>query len=204
MRTGASGVLALAAVLTATSALTAQDYEWRGDRPDGYAPIGVWNDYVLSEGQVQFGYRLGVDNLDGLKAGEFEVGVLDDPNRRPVPDMGAPTEFVPCGQRGCLPLPASPRAYAHPLDDGRCKRASQKESLPLVAQTPRLRQPELPAPPVLVHRRPELGRLARSAIEIDQRREAATFTPGIDAPSRGRADKEDTSLAGRTGHGWRG
>ena len=77
MRTRASGVLALAAVLTAAPALTAQDYDWRGDRPDGYAPIGVWNDFVLSEGQVQFGYRLGVDNLDGLKAGEFEVGILD-------------------------------------------------------------------------------------------------------------------------------
>ena len=77
MRTRASGVLALAAVLTTAPALTAQDYEWRGDRPDGYAPIGVWNDYVLSEGQVQFGYRLVVDNFDGLKAGEFEVGVLD-------------------------------------------------------------------------------------------------------------------------------
>ena len=81
MRTGASGALALMAVLIAAPALAAQehdqDYTWRGDRPDGYAPIGVWNDYVLAEGEVQFGYRLSVDNFDGLKVGEFEVTIFD-------------------------------------------------------------------------------------------------------------------------------
>ncbi len=77
MRTRAMGALALMAALVTTPALSAQEYEWRGDRPDGYAPVGVIGDFVLAEGEVQFGYRLLVDNLDGLKAGEFEVTVLD-------------------------------------------------------------------------------------------------------------------------------
>ena len=84
MQTRASGVLAIMAVLAVAPGLTAQtntlsmpNYDWRGDRPDSYAPVGVWNDFVLSEGEIQFGYRMSVDNFDGLKIGEFEVGVFE-------------------------------------------------------------------------------------------------------------------------------
>ena len=81
----------------------------------------------------------------------------------------------------------------HPPDDGRCKRVSQKESLPRRLY-PRLR---VFANLNSLHHQFSTSRrgLAQSAIEIDQSRKPATFTARFDAIARGTPDEEDTSLA---------
>jgi len=50
-----------------------EQFEWRGDRPDSFAPLGVVVDHNLSSGGLLVGYRFGFDNLDGLQSGQFEV-----------------------------------------------------------------------------------------------------------------------------------
>ena len=81
MRFRSSGILALAAILLPTLATSAsaqdEQYEWRGDRPDGFAPTGVVVDHNLSAGELLVGYRFGFDNMDGLQAGQFEVPIID-------------------------------------------------------------------------------------------------------------------------------
>lgn len=81
MRFRSSGILALGAVLLPLMATpaSAQDeqYEWRGDRPDGFAPAGVVVDHNLTAGEILVGYRFGFQNLDGLQAGQFEIPILD-------------------------------------------------------------------------------------------------------------------------------
>ncbi len=43
------------------------------DRADGYAPVGVLLDHVLSQGEFLVSYRYLVDDKDGLRMDEFDV-----------------------------------------------------------------------------------------------------------------------------------
>lgn len=62
-------------VLTAAAAapLGAQEFTWRWDRADSYAPIGVQGDRVLSLGQFQVSYRYQAQELDGVRFEETEL-----------------------------------------------------------------------------------------------------------------------------------
>ncbi|MEZ4424260.1 MAG: transporter [Gemmatimonadota bacterium] len=64
--------LAAAAV---ASPVGAQDYTWRWDRADSYAPIGVQGDRVLSLGEFLISYRFQAQELDGIRLEETELGI---------------------------------------------------------------------------------------------------------------------------------
>lgn len=67
--------LATLALLAATQAASAQesDMDFRLNRADGYAPLGIVLDQVLEQGQFMVSYRYLVDAKDGLRVDEFDV-----------------------------------------------------------------------------------------------------------------------------------
>ena len=93
MQTRLSAVaLATLAILTAAPAVSAQESEanFRLDRADGYAPLGVVLDQVLSQGEFLVSYRYLVDDKDGLRVDEFDVlfeSVLETFNSAPFESM---------------------------------------------------------------------------------------------------------------------
>lgn len=74
-RLGAIALTTLGLLATAQTA-SAQDsdmQEFRLDRADGYAPLGIVLDNVLERGQFMVSYRYLVDAKDGLRVDEFDV-----------------------------------------------------------------------------------------------------------------------------------
>ncbi len=104
MRIRFSGGLAALAALALAAPITAQQYEWRGDRPDAFAPLGIVVDHNLQPGDFQVGYRFGVFNLSGLQAGQFEIPLVD------VLDVFESTPFQMESQSHLLNLQYSPAA----------------------------------------------------------------------------------------------
>ncbi len=75
MRARISTFLALTAVMAAP--LSAQEYQWRWDRADSYAPIGVGGDRVLSVGELLVSYRFEAFEQDGLRSETAERDLGD-------------------------------------------------------------------------------------------------------------------------------
>lgn len=71
------GAIALTTLglLAVTQSASAQesDMQFRLDRADGYAPLGIVLDHVLEQGQFMVSYRYLVDAKDGLRVDEFDV-----------------------------------------------------------------------------------------------------------------------------------
>lgn len=67
-------------VLVATSVLSAQEepntetaQKWKGNRPDGHAPISVMADHTHGKGELMFSYRYMDMDMEGLKRGTDDV-----------------------------------------------------------------------------------------------------------------------------------
>jgi hypothetical protein len=102
MRIRFSGGAAFIAALAVATPITAQEFEWLGDRPDAYAPQGVIVDHNLDVGALLVGYRFGVFNLSGLQAGQFEIPLAE------VLDVFESTPFQMQSQSHLLTLQYSP------------------------------------------------------------------------------------------------
>ncbi len=102
MRIRLFGGAAALIVLALATPISAQQYEWRGDRPDAFAPLGIVVDHNLEVGEFQVGYRYGVFNLSGLQSGEFEVPLGD------VLDVFESTPFQMQSQSHLLTLQYAP------------------------------------------------------------------------------------------------
>lgn len=96
MRARISSFFILTAVMAAPAA--AQDYQWRWDRADSYAPIGVRGDRVLSVGEFLVSYRYEALEQDGLRSATAELD-LDE-----VLDVFQSTPFNLTQQRHLLEL----------------------------------------------------------------------------------------------------
>lgn len=104
MRIRFSGGMAVLAALAVATPVSAQQFEWRDDRPDAFAPLGVVVDHQLEAGEFQVGYRFGIFNLSGLQAGQFEIPVID------VLDVFETTPFQMQSQSHLVTLQYSPAA----------------------------------------------------------------------------------------------
>lgn len=102
MRIRFSGGAAIIAALAVATPITAQEFEWQGDRPDAYAPHGVIVDHNLDVGALLVGYRFGVFNLSGLQAGQFEIPLTE------VLDVFESTPFQMQSQSHLLTVQYSP------------------------------------------------------------------------------------------------
>jgi hypothetical protein len=59
--------LIVAALMALASPLAAQEeYNWTSNRPDGHAPLGIFDGRTLGEGQVEFSYRFTQLNSKGV------------------------------------------------------------------------------------------------------------------------------------------
>ena len=90
-RLGAPALMTLG-ILTVAMPAAAQDADptFRLDRADGYAPLGIVLDHVLSQGEFMVSYRFLVDDKDGLRQDEFDLdfdSVLDVFDAAPFESM---------------------------------------------------------------------------------------------------------------------
>jgi len=68
-------IMCLGIVILLTQKLSAQETEnnWKGNRPDGHAPISVMADHYHSKGGLMFSYRFMHMNMEGLLSGSNTI-----------------------------------------------------------------------------------------------------------------------------------
>jgi len=68
-------IMCLGVVILLTQKLSAQENEnnWKGNRPDGHAPISVMADHYHSKGGLMFSYRFMNMNMEGLLSGSNTI-----------------------------------------------------------------------------------------------------------------------------------
>ncbi|MCX2743588.1 hypothetical protein OO013_06915 [Mangrovivirga sp. M17] len=86
--------------------ISAQTELWSSNRPDGHAPIGVMGDHMHKKGELMFGYRFGIMEMDQLNQDSESISseeVLEDYMVSPISSnanmhtfgvMYAPSDFV--------------------------------------------------------------------------------------------------------------